>query len=782
MAAAPQPVLPAQTIAAPPENATRTETVELSIGGMACGACAARVEKALRAQDGVVDAGVNFTTSRARVAFRAEETGAGALCGLVGSLGYEASVVVPDAVAAPAADAGHPGRAWFVRAAVAWPLALALVGAGSLRTGRGGEAAALVVAAAVLFGCGSPFLRGAAVALRHRTATMDTLVASAIVAAYGAGLWHFLSGPAGGAAGGAHHHHPGAGAVGAGHAHLSGVAVVVATLLVGRGLEAAARRRALSAIGRLLALGAREASVVVGQTEVTMPAEQVHVGDVVRVRPGETIPVDGVVVAGASAADESMLTGESLPVEKAVGDRVTGATRNCDGTLDARATAVGRDSVLAGIVRLVEDAQSRKAPVQRLADRLAGRLVPAVLAVAGLTFAAWSLVGHNPSAGLMAAVAVLVVACPCSLGLATPAAVLVGTGRGAGLGVLIKGGEVLEAAHAVDTVVLDKTGTLTEGRMIVVAVTPAAGETAAGVLALTAAAEAASEHPVARAIVTEARGSELDLPPATGFRAIPGGGVVATVGGREVFAGSPVWVAGQGLASPGVPSAGLPCDGAAEASPSTDLAGAVAAAEAAGRTVVMAGWDGVVRGAFVLADTLRPGTAEAVAALRRAGHRVLLVSGDNQRAVETAAGDAGIDEVVAGATPARKVEVVAALQAAGRVVAVVGDGVNDAPALVGADLGIAVGAGTDVAVDSAGMVLMRSDPAAVATALALSRRTFRTIRQNLGWAFGYNLVAIPLAAAGVLSPAACGVTMALSSVGVLGNSLRLARFRPVSVA
>ena len=765
MAAAPQPVLPAQTIAAPPENATRTETVELSIGGMACGACAARVEKALRAQDGVVDAGVNFTTSRARVAFRAEETGAGALCGLVGSLGYEASVVVPDAVAAPAADAGHPGRAWFVRAAVAWPLALALVGAGSLRTGRGGEAAALVVGAAVLFGCGSPFLRGAAVALRHRTATMDTLVASAIVAAYGAGLWHFLSGPAGGAAGGAHHHHPGAGAVGAGHAHLSGVAVVVATLLVGRGLEAAARRRALSAIGRLLALGAREASVVVGQTEVTMPAEQVHVGDVVRVRPGETIPVDGVVVAGASAADESMLTGESLPVEKAVGDRVTGATRNCDGTLDARATAVGRDSVLAGIVRLVEDAQSRKAPVQRLADRLAGRLVPAVLAVAGLTFVAWSLVGHNPSAGLMAAVAVLVVACPCSLGLATPAAVLVGTGRGAGLGVLIKGGEVLEAAHAVDTVVLDKTGTLTEGRMLVVAVRTGAGEQVARVIALTAAAESASEHPVARAIVAEARRAELDLPAASGFRAVPGGGVVATVDGQEVFAGSPRWLADQGFALP-----------------DEHLLGALAAAEAAGRTVVAAGWDGVVRGIFVLADTLRPGAASAVADLRRAGHRVLLVSGDNRRAVEAAARDAGIDEVVAGATPAEKMEVVAGLRAAGRVVAVVGDGVNDAPALVGADLGIAIGAGTDVAVDSAGMVLMRSDPAAVATALALSRRTFRTIRQNLGWAFGYNVVAIPLAAVGVLSPAACGVSMALSSVGVLGNSLRLARFSPVSLS
>jgi heavy metal translocating P-type ATPase len=763
MASLPQPVLPLPAVPtdAPPGEGGPA-TVELAIGGMACGACAARVEKALRGHDGVVDAGVNFATARARVAFRAGETGVGAVCGLVGSLGYEVSVVVPDAPAAVPAEPGHPAREWFVRAAVAWPLALALVGAPALRSGRGGQAAALAVAAAVLVGCGYPFLRGAAVALRHRTATMDTLVASAVVAAYGAGVWHFLSNP-GGTAGGAdglEHHHLTNGHVSlTGHAHLSGVAVVVATLLVGRGLEAVARRRALSAVGRLLALGAREATVVVGGgTEITIPAEQVHRGDVVRIRPGQTIPVDGEVLSGASAADESMLTGESLPVEKAVGDRVTGATLNCQGTLDVRATAVGRDTVLAGIVRLVEDAQSRKAPVQRLADRLAGRLVQAVLAVAALTFAAWSWIGHDAPAGLMAAVAVLVVACPCSLGLATPAAVLVGTGRGAALGVLIKGGEVLEAAHAVDTVVLDKTGTLTEGRMLVVGVTAGAGEAADRLLARAAAAEAGSEHPVARAIVAEARRAEVDVPPASGFRAVPGGGVTATVDGHEVLAGSPRWLAVRGLTV------------------TPDLDARVAAAEAAGRTVVAAGWDGFVRGVFVLADTLRPGAVSAVADLRRGGHRVLLVSGDNPRAVETAAREAGIDEVVAGATPAEKIEVVARLQAAGRVVAVVGDGVNDAPALVGADLGIAVGAGTDVAVGSAGMVLMRSDPAAVATALALSRRTFRTIRQNLGWAFGYNLVAIPLAAAGVLSPAACGVTMALSSVGVLGNSLRLARF------
>ncbi|MDQ1491451.1 MAG: copper-transporting P-type ATPase [Actinomycetota bacterium] len=743
---------------APPDGGrteSRTESVEFTVRGMACGACAARIEKTLRAGDGVVAAGVNFATARARVAYDPDRTGAGALCVLLDSLGYEAAVVMHDNPAV--ADSSHHAqqwRHWLLRAAVAWPLAVVLLAAPVLRSGRGsGGGAALVVAAVVLFGCGWPFLRGAMTAARHRTATMDTLIATAVLAAYAASVWHFLSG------GGAGTHHGMAHAAG-GHGHLNGVAIVVSTLLVGRGLESAARSRALSAVGRLLALGAREASVVVGDTEVQIPAGEVQVADIVRVRPGEKIPVDGVVVAGASAADESMLTGEPLPVEKTAGDTVVGATLNCDGTLDVRATAVGRDTVLAGIVRLVEEAQNNKAPVQRLADRLAGLLVPAVLAAAAATFVAWAIVLNDPGTGLMAAVAVLVVACPCSLGLATPAAVLVGTGRGAGLGVLIKGGEVLEAAHGVDTVVLDKTGTLTEGRLMVVGLATDPLEPAGRILALVAGAESGSEHPVARAVVSEARRREVDVPAAGGFRAVPGGGVLAEVDGRDVVAGSPRWVAAQGLLL------------------SEALAAAVTAAEDAGRTVVVAGWDGEVKAAIALADTLRPGAADAVAALRRVGHRVVLVSGDNARAVATAAREAGIDEVVAGATPADKIAVVAALQREGRVVAVVGDGVNDAPALAGADLGIAIGAGTDVALESAGMVLMRSDPAAVATALALSRRTFRTIRQNLGWAFGYNLVAIPLAAAGVLSPAACGASMALSSVGVLGNSLRLARFSP----
>jgi heavy metal translocating P-type ATPase len=728
------------------------DSLELRIDGMACGACAARVERALRRHDGVVDVGVNFATSRGRVAFLAGSTSPDRLVAAITALGYPAAPVALEAhpdLSPATHDAGQPG--WLTRAAVAWPLTLALLAVPAFRSGPVGEAAAAVVAGAVLFGCGSPFLRGALTAARHRTATMDTLVASAMLAAFTSALWAIA------APGGAAHH--GGGDPGHVHGHLAAVTVVVSTLLVGRGLEFRARRRAFAAVSRLLALGAREASVVVGETEVLVPISHVRVGDVVRVRPGEKIPVDGVVVGGASAVDESMLTGEPVPVDKTAGEPVVGATLNCAGTLDVRATAVGAATVLAGIVRLVEQAQGSKAPVQRLADRLAGVLVPAVLAVAVVTFVLWAVAGRNPSAGVMAAVAVLVVACPCSLGLATPAAVLVGTGRGAAMGVLVKGGEVLEQARDVDTVVLDKTGTLTEGRMTVVAVSPVAGQDASEMLRLAASAENGSEHPIARAVSETARHQGLDPPVADGFAAEPGGGVRAVVDGRAVVVGNPRWAHSLGLALP------------------DELTTVVTAAEADGRTVVVAAVDGALVGAIALADVARPGVREVVAALRAQGLRVLLVSGDNRRAVAAVAREAGIEEVVAEATPAAKIEVVQRLQGEGRVVAVVGDGVNDAPALAAADVGIAIGSGTDVAVESAGIVLMRGDPAGVSTALALSRRTFRTIRQNLGWAFAYNIAAIPLAAAGVLTPAACGVSMALSSIAVMGNSLRLARFQ-----
>ncbi|MGH8971760.1 MAG: heavy metal translocating P-type ATPase [Acidimicrobiia bacterium] len=723
------------------------DDVELTVEGMTCGACSARIEKALRRHAGVVDAAVNFATGRARVAFDGAATTGAALAEVVTALGYPAAPLAPEAVPEPPAPR-QEWKDWLFRAAVAWPLSVTLVALPALRTSRAGQLAAMVIATAVIFGCGWPFLRGAAAAARHRTGTMDTLVATAMLAAFASAVWHLVTGPAPG-------HH---GLVVHVSGHLQAVSIVVATLLVGRGLEARARQRTFGAIARLFALGARHASVVLGEAEVQVPVGYVRVGDVVRVRPGEKIPVDGVVLTGASAVDESMLTGESLPVEKTAGDAVVGATLNCAGTLDVRVKAVGADTVLAGIIRLVEQAQSAKAPVQRLADRLAGALVPVVLGVAAVTVCAWALLGHDAGAGLMAGMAVLVVACPCSLGLATPAAVLVGTGRGAAMGVLVKGGEVLEHAWTVDTVVLDKTGTLTEGRMSVVGVTPAPGQTEESVLALAAAVETGSEHPIARAVVDHARRRHVEPPAAALFCATAGGGVEAVVGGEPVAVGSPRWLGGANVDLP------------------ASLAEAVDAAEEAGCTVVVVSRAGRALGALSLTDTLRPGVAEAVASLRRHGMQVLLVSGDNPRAVAAVAREAGIDDAIPGATPADKVEIVAGLKAAGRVVAVVGDGVNDAPALAAGDVGIAIGTGTDVAVESAGMVLMRSDPAAVGSALALSRRTFRTIRQNLVWAFAYNVITIPLAATGVLSPAACGISMALSSVGVLGNSLRLARF------
>jgi cation-transporting ATPase V/Cu+-exporting ATPase len=571
---------------------------------------------------------------------------------------------------------------------------------------------------------------------------MDTLIAVGTLAAYGFSVWELATGGM--------------------ELYFETAILLIAFLSLGRWFEARAKGRAGQAIRALVELGAKQARVIRDGTEALVPVEQVAVGDLVRVRPGEKLPVDGEVVDGSSAVDESMLTGESVPVEKTVGDRVAGATLNTSGVLTLTATAVGSDTALAQIVRLVEQAQAGKGQAQRLADRISAVFVPAVMAVALLTFAGWATLGGDAAKGLTAAVAVLIIACPCALGLATPTAIMVGTGRGAELGVLIKSIEVLERTRRITTVVFDKTGTLTHGRMAVTDTVAGEGVEEVELLRLAGAAEADSEHPIGAAITAAAR-DRGPLPPARGFRAVAGQGVSAEVdtGGRTVT----VWVGRRKLAA----EAGLLVPEVLDA--------AAERLERQGKTVVLAGWEGEARGALAVADTLKPGAREQIAALHRMGLEVAMLTGDNATTANAIAADVGIDRVLAEVMPQDKVGEVARLQAEGKVVAMVGDGVNDAPALVQADLGIAIGTGTDVAIESSDLTLLRGDLEGVAAAIRLSRRTYRTIVENLFWAFGYNTAAIPLAAAGLLNPVIAGVAMAFSSVSVVTNSLRLRRFR-----
>jgi cation-transporting ATPase V len=534
--------------------------------------------------------------------------------------------------------------------------------------------------------------------------------------------------------------------------------VIITFVVLGRFFEARAKGRAGQAIRALLELGAKEARVVRDGRELMVPVEQVVAGDLLKVRPGEKVPTDGEVVAGASAVDESMLTGESVPVEKAVGDPVAGATVNTSGVLTVRATRVGSETALAQIVRLVEEAQASKGHIQRLADRVAGVFVPAVMAVALATFAGWALLAGDPQAGLVAAVAVLIISCPCALGLATPIAIMVGTGRGAELGVLIKGVEVLEQTRRITSVVFDKTGTLTRGEMALTDAEPVAGLEEAELLRRAGAVEADSEHPIGQAIAAAARQRVGSLPEVTGFQALAGRGARAEVDRATVWVGRAKLMADAGLLMPGAIEEDLE------------------RLQEAGKTAVFAGWDGEVRGVLAVADTLKDDAAELVARLHGMGLEVAMLTGDNARTAQAIAGRVGIDRVLAEVLPDDKAGEIARLQREGHVVAMVGDGVNDAPALVQADLGIAIGTGTDVAIEASDLTLIRGNLAGVATAIELSRRTYRTIVQNLGWAFGYNVAAIPLAALGLLSPVVAGAAMALSSVSVVGNSLRLRRF------
>lgn len=596
---------------------------------------------------------------------------------------------------------------------------------------------AFVVTVPVQFVAGWPFLKAAVQQARTLTATMDTLITLGTLTAFIYSTFQLFAG---------------------GPLFFDTSALIIAFVVLGNYFEASAKGRAREAISKLVEMGAKEATLLIDGAELVVPIDQVRVGDLVRVRPGEKIPVDGEIVDGRAAVDESMLTGESVPVEKAVGDHVAGATVNVDGLLTVRATAVGADTALAQIVRLVAQAQGGKAPVQRLADRVSAVFVPAVIGIAVATFAAWTLIAANPVAGMTAAVAVLIIACPCALGLATPTAIMVGTGRGADLGILVKGGEVLEASKKIDTVVFDKTGTLTRGQMQLT-------DTIAGkrrqpdlVLRIAAAAETGSEHPIGAAIVTGARERGLQLPAASEFVNFAGHGVRAKVDGSTVLVGRRKLMAEHDVQLP------------------EHLAAAALELEERGRTAVFVGRDSQVVGVLAVADTVKDDAADVIRRLHAMGLQVVMITGDNARTAAAIAAQVGIDRVLAEVLPADKVAEVRRLQSEGRVVAMVGDGVNDAPALVQADLGIAIGTGTDVAIEASDITLMSGRLDGVVLAIGLSRQTLRTIYQNLGWAFGYNTAAIPLAALGMMNPVLAGAAMGFSSLSVVTNSLRLRRF------
>jgi copper-transporting P-type ATPase V len=717
--------------------------LDFEVEGMTCGSCAVRIERVLGRQPGVASAQVNFATGKARVAPQGA-VDVGHLQAAVERIGYRISPA-GDGEKADAEAKAEAG--WRRRLLVAVPLSVALVALAMAPGGAmeqpWGRLMALALATPVQFWVGWPFLREAARRARRRTASMATLIAMGTLAAYGFSVAQLLTGGM--------------------ELYFEAAAVIITFVVLGRFFEARAKGRAGQAIRALLELGAKEARVVRDGREVMVPVEQVAAGDLLKVRPGEKVPTDGEVVAGASAVDESMLTGESVPVDKAPGDPVTGATVNTSGVLTVRATQVGAETALAQIVRLVEAAQASKGHIQRLADRVAGVFVPAVIAVAVATFAGWALLAANPQAGLVAAVAVLIISCPCALGLATPIAIMVGTGRGAELGVLIKGVEVLEQTRRITTVVFDKTGTLTRGEMALTDALPAPGLDEAELLRRAGAVEADSEHPIGQAIAGAAHQRVGALPEVTGFQAQAGRGARAEVEGATIWIGQEKLMADAGLHMPGA------------------LEEAVERLQEAGKTTVFAGWDGEVRGVLAVADTLKDDAAKLVARLHGMGLEVAMLTGDNARTAQAIAQRVGLDRVLAEVLPDDKAGEVARLQREGQVVAMVGDGVNDAPALVQADLGIAIGTGTDVAIEASDLTLIRGDLVGVATAIELSRRTYRTIVQNLGWAFGYNVAAIPLAALGLLSPIVAGAAMALSSVSVVGNSLRLRRFgRPGS--
>ncbi len=756
------PSTPTPTTSAP---TTGHELVpfDLAIGGMTCTSCAARIERRLNKLDGVA-ATVNYATERASVHAPAD-VAIGDLIAEVAAAGYTARDARPAArdhdAAAPdetVDDARRLRDRVLVAAILSAPVVLlAMIPALQFEYWQW---LSLTLAAPVVTWGAWPFHRAAWANLRHATATMDTLISLGVLAAFGWSLYALFLGDAG-VPGMVHGFTFRAErGEGASMLYLEVAAGVTTFILAGRYFEARAKRRSGAAMRALLELGAKDVAVLRGGTEERIPIDQLVVGELFVVRPGEKVATDGVVTEGTSAIDASLLTGEPVPVEVGPGDAVTGATVNAGGRLVVRATRVGADTKLAQISRLVEAAQTGKAPVQRLADRISAVFVPIVIALAVATLGFWLGAGESAASAFTAAVAVLIIACPCALGLATPTAIMVGTGRGAQLGIIIKGPEVLESTRRVDTIVLDKTGTVTTGSMTLVDVVAAAEIPADDVVRLAGALEDASEHPIARAVADGARRGGIALPAVDGFANVQGLGVTGVVDGRAVIVGRERFLTERGIAV------------------DDDLRRAKDDAEAAGRTPVLVGWDGVARGVLVVADAIKPTSAGAIAELRALGLRPVLLTGDNGRAAATVAAAVGIpaDDVIADVLPEDKVDVVRRLQEHG-VVAMVGDGVNDAAALAQADLGLAMGTGTDVAIEASDLTLVSGDLRSAVDAIRLSRRTLATIKGNLFWAFAYNLAALPLAAAGLLNPMLAGAAMALSSVFVVTNSLRLRRFR-----
>jgi len=745
--------------------------VELAIGGMTCASCAARIEKKLNRLDGVT-ATVNYATEKAQVSYGSGVEVADLIATVVktGYTAEEPPPAAPEPAPADSAEAAAPApgehdalrHRMLVSLVLSLPVVV-LAMAPSLQFDNW-QWLSLTLAAPVVVWGGTPFHKAAWTNARHGAATMDTLVSLGTLAALGWSVWALFFGHAGMT--GMRHGFDltVTRANGSSSIYLEAAAGVTTFILIGRYLEAKSKRRAGAALRALMELGAKDVAVLRGGREVRVPVRELAVGDRFVVRPGEKVATDGTVVEGSSAVDASMLTGESVPVDVAVGDTVAGATVNAAGRIVVEATQVGADTQLSRMARLVEDAQNGKAEVQRLADRVSGVFVPIVLLIAVGTLLTWWLTTNDATAAFTAAVAVLIIACPCALGLATPTALMVGTGRGAQLGILIKGPEVLESTRRVDTVVLDKTGTVTTGRMRLHQVIPGPRTSEDELLRLAGAVEHASEHPIARAIADGAAERTGTLPAPESFGSVPGLGVHGVVDGHTVLVGRDKLLTQRSIELP------------------EELASAKAAAEAEGHTAVAVAWDGHARGVLTVADAVKETSAEAVTQLRALGLTPVLLTGDNRRVAESVAREVGIDEVIADVLPEEKVAVVKRLRDEGRTVAMVGDGVNDAAALATADLGLAMGTGTDAAIEAGDLTLVRGDLRVAADAIRLARRTLATIKGNLFWAFGYNVAALPLAAAGLLNPMIAGAAMAFSSVFVVSNSLRLRSFTASTVS